>query len=236
MISNGVFTATSFTTSALGNTLSVTGYNAATGVVSYSYTLLDNEAHTAVAGTNSLLENLAVVLTDQDNQTASDTLVATIIDDVPTAAVPEDAVLPNGAGSPFVFDLDSDGTLSNNYGADGGTVVFLPSLNGIPSGLTSRGTSIIYNVSPDGHTLMGVAGLTTVFVITLDPVFATYAVDMNDVVDSTTRVDFDAGAFNFVGGNNEWAGFIPAGETVSTPIDNNSPDLLLTPPNQPPIQ
>ena len=69
MISNGVFTATSFTTSTLGNTLSVTGYNAATGVVSYSYTLLDNETHAAGAGTNSLFENLAVVLTDQDNQT-----------------------------------------------------------------------------------------------------------------------------------------------------------------------
>ena len=84
VISNGVFTATSFTTSTLGNTLSVTGYNAATGVVSYSYTLLDNETHAAGAGTNSLFENLAVVLTDQDNQTANDTLVANIIDDVPT--------------------------------------------------------------------------------------------------------------------------------------------------------
>src|SRR4029079_6519650 len=52
---------------------------------------------------------------------------------------------------------------------------------------------------------------------------------MNDVVDITTGVDFDAGAFNFVGGNNEWAEFIPVGETVGTPIDNNSSDLWLTP-------
>jgi VCBS repeat-containing protein len=229
VISNGVFTATSFTTSTLSNTLSVTGYNAATGVVSYSYTLLDNETHAPGAGTNSLFENLAVALTDQDNQTANDTLVATIIDDVPTAVVPDHAELLNVAGNPFPFSLDNDLTLSNNFGADGGTVVFLPSLNGTPSGLTSHGTSIIYNVSPDGHTLTGVAGPTTVFVITLDPATATYSVDMNDVVDSTTRVDFDAGAFNFVGGNNEWAEFIPVGETVGTPIDNNSSDLLLTP-------
>ena len=229
VISNGVFTATSFTTSTLSNTLSVTGYNAATGVVSYSYTLLDNETHAPGAGTNSLFENLAVALTDQDNQTANDTLVATIIDDVPTAVLPDPAVLPNGAGIPFPFALDNDLTLSNNYGADGGTVVFLPSLNGTSSGLTSHGTSIIYNLSPDGHTLMGVAGPTTVFVITLDPVSATYTVDMNDVVDSTTRVDFNSGAYNFVGGNNEWAEFIPVGETVGAPIDNDSPDLLLTP-------
>ena len=97
VISNGVFTATSFTTSTLGNTLSVTGYDAATGVVSYSYTLLDNETHAAGAGTNSLFENLAVVLTDQDNQTANDTLVATIIDDVPTAVADIDSVV---AGTP----------------------------------------------------------------------------------------------------------------------------------------
>ena len=52
VISNGVFTATSFTTSTLGNTLSVTGYDAATGVVKDSYTLLDNKTHATGAGTN----------------------------------------------------------------------------------------------------------------------------------------------------------------------------------------
>ncbi|WP_404838576.1 hypothetical protein HCU79_13060 [Aeromonas media] len=36
-INNGVFTAGSFVTG-LGNTLSITGYNPLTGVVSYSYT------------------------------------------------------------------------------------------------------------------------------------------------------------------------------------------------------
>ena len=33
------------TTTPLGGTLTITGFNAATGVVSYSYTLVDNEAH-----------------------------------------------------------------------------------------------------------------------------------------------------------------------------------------------
>ena len=77
--------------------------------------------------------------------------------------------------------------------------------------------------------MTGFAGLTPVFVITLDPATATYSVDMNDVVDSITRVDFNAGGYNFVGGNSEWAEFIPVGETVAAPIDNNSSDLLLTP-------
>jgi hypothetical protein len=154
----------------------------------------------------------------------------TIENDIPVATIPEYAVLSNGAGSPVVFNLDLDPTLSNNYGADEeGTVRFLASLDGTPSGLTSHGAVILYDVSPNGLTLTGVAGLTPVFVITLDPASATYSVDMNDVVDSITRVDFNAGGYNFIGGNNEWAEFIQVGETVAAPIDNNSSDLLLTP-------
>ena len=48
-------------------------------------------------------------------------------------------------------------------------------------------------------------------------------------VDSATHIDFNSGGYNFTGGNNAWAGFIPRTETVANPIDNNSPDLLLTP-------
>ena len=202
----------------------------ATGNVTVTATLSDNLQHVLANGAQiSSIGNVGVVATDTDGDTTTGTVNINVQDDIPTAVVPQAAVLPNGAGIPFPFALDNDLTLSNNYGADGGTVVFLPSLNGTTSGLTSHGTSIIYNVSADGHTLTGVAGPTTVFVITLDPATATYSVDMNDVVDSTTRVDFNAGAFNFVGGNNEWAEFIPLGETVGAPIDNNSSDLLLTP-------
>ncbi|MER9523688.1 Ig-like domain-containing protein, partial [Mesorhizobium sp. M0292] len=93
-ITNGVFTASSFTT-ALGNTLNVTGYNPATGTVSYTYTLLDNEAHATGASTNSLFENLAVSLTDQDGQNATGTLSVNIVDDVPTAVADIDSI---GAG------------------------------------------------------------------------------------------------------------------------------------------
>jgi hypothetical protein len=43
-------------TTPLGNT--ITGYNPATGLVSYSYTLNDNEAHPTANGNNSLFEDL----------------------------------------------------------------------------------------------------------------------------------------------------------------------------------
>ncbi|MBA1201505.1 retention module-containing protein, partial [Pseudomonas capeferrum] len=73
-------------TTALGNTLTITGYNASTGVVSYSYTLTDNEAHPTADGANSLSESFVVSATDSDGSTATDSLDVTIVDDLPTAA------------------------------------------------------------------------------------------------------------------------------------------------------
>ena len=42
----------------LGNALVVTGYNAATGEVSYTYTLVDNETHPGGDGANDVLPNV----------------------------------------------------------------------------------------------------------------------------------------------------------------------------------
>ncbi|RWI58682.1 MAG: type I secretion C-terminal target domain-containing protein [Mesorhizobium sp.] len=126
-ITNGVFSAGSFTT-ALGNTLNVTGYNAATGVVSYTYTLNDNETHAAGQGTNSLFENMTVSLTDQDGQNATGTLSVNIVDDVPTAVADTDAV-PAGSfasiGGNVMTGAGSDGNAAgaDTKGADGATVV-----------------------------------------------------------------------------------------------------------------
>ena len=57
----------------------------------------------------------------------------------------------------------------------------------------------------------------------------TYTVQMFGTVDSATHIDFNNGGYNFVGGNSSWTGFVPVGETLANPNDNNSPDLLLTP-------
>ncbi|TIS50141.1 MAG: hypothetical protein E5W93_18355, partial [Mesorhizobium sp.] len=115
-ITNGVFTAGSFTT-ALGNTLTVTGYNPATGEVSYTYTLIDNEAHDAVQGTNSLFENFDVTLTDLDGQSDNGTLSVNIVDDVPTASTEAPQNVAEGA--------TITGTLDFVAGADGATVTHI---------------------------------------------------------------------------------------------------------------
>ncbi|HGY9627566.1 TPA: beta strand repeat-containing protein, partial [Pseudomonas putida] len=69
----------------LGNTLTITGYNASTGVVSYSYTLTDNEAHPNGNEANSLSESFTVTATDTDGSTATGNIDVNIIDDLPTA-------------------------------------------------------------------------------------------------------------------------------------------------------
>ncbi|MGN5079563.1 retention module-containing protein [Aeromonas veronii] len=88
LISNGTVVALPVSIETpLGNGLQITAitYNPVTGngSVSYSYTLLDNEAHQQPASDLQLGESLTVTLTDDDGDTASATLDIVIQDDVP---------------------------------------------------------------------------------------------------------------------------------------------------------
>ncbi|MER9326486.1 Ig-like domain-containing protein, partial [Mesorhizobium sp. M0488] len=72
-------------TTPLGNTLTVNGYDASTGQVSYSYTLVHGATHPG-PGTDSLFDNMIVTVTDTDGDiSAPGTLSVQIVDDVPTA-------------------------------------------------------------------------------------------------------------------------------------------------------
>ncbi|MGF6319279.1 retention module-containing protein [Pseudomonas frederiksbergensis] len=107
---------------ALGNTLTITGFNSTTGVVSYSYTLTDNETHPNADGTNSITENLDVVATDVDGSTALGQINVNIVDDLPTAN-PDLATIDEGATA-------SGNVLNNDVGgADG------PALSGAVVGV-----------------------------------------------------------------------------------------------------
>ncbi|POF43217.1 type I secretion target, partial [Pseudomonas laurylsulfativorans] len=70
-------------TTPLGNTLTITSFNIATGVVNYSYTLNDNEAHATASGANTLPEQFAVTLVDDNGTTATGSLDVNIVDDLP---------------------------------------------------------------------------------------------------------------------------------------------------------
>ncbi|MBE9537871.1 MAG: type I secretion C-terminal target domain-containing protein, partial [Proteobacteria bacterium] len=67
----------------------------------------------------ALFEDFAVVLTDTDTGTASDTLSVQIVDDVPQLIAPATTTLINAAGTIQTgVALDSDTNIDNNVGAD----------------------------------------------------------------------------------------------------------------------
>ena len=177
---------------ALGNTLTITGFNSTTGVVSYSYTLTDNETHPNADGTNSLTENLDVVATDVDGSTALGQINVNIIDDLPTAN-PDFATLAEGATA-------SGNVLNNDVGgADGpalsGAVVGVRAgsdtstsaigglntqINGTYGYLTlDANGNAVYHSHPNS---VGEAGATDVF---------TYTVRDADGDESTTTITID---------------------------------------------
>ncbi|RON60731.1 retention module-containing protein [Pseudomonas fluorescens] len=116
--------------SPLGSTFTITGYNPATGVVSYSYTLVDNETHPNANGANSITENFNVVATDTDGSTASGQINVNIIDDLPTAKPDTGSVAEGGTVNVSVLGNDISG-------ADGAATVV-----GVRAG-SNTGTSAV---------------------------------------------------------------------------------------------
>jgi T1SS-143 domain-containing protein len=156
-----------------------------------------------------------------DNVALIRNFIVQVEDDVPFVMTPAMGVMLNQSGVTGTFLLDGDGTLSNNYGADGGSIRFDSALNGSNSGLTSGGLPITYSLSSNGTVLTAATAAGTVFIATLQPASATYQVQMIGEVDGgQTTIDFNGGGYNFVGGNGPWAGF--------TAVANDSKDLLLT--------
>ncbi|MDB5994957.1 MAG: toxin, partial [Pseudomonas sp.] len=103
-----------------GATFTITGYNPATGVVSYSYTLNNTDTHPNADGANSISENLEVVATDKDGSTASGQINVNIVDDVPTAHPEVASVAEGGIISGNVLVNDVAG--SDGLAASGGVV------------------------------------------------------------------------------------------------------------------
>ncbi|MCP1444036.1 VCBS repeat-containing protein [Pseudomonas sp. GGS8] len=176
----------------LGSTLTITGYDSATGVVSYSYTLVDNETHPNAGGANSITENLNVVATDVDGSTALGQINVNIVDDLPTAH-PDHVSVAEGA-------TVSGNVLGNDIGgadgpALGGAVVGVRAgsdtstsavgglntqINGTYGYLTlDANGNAVYHSNPNS---VGEPGATDVF---------TYTVRDGDGDESTTTITID---------------------------------------------
>ncbi|QHF38045.1 type I secretion target [Pseudomonas sp. S34] len=100
-------------TTPLGSTLTITGFNAVTGVVSYSYTLVDNEAHPAASGANTLPEQFAVTVVDDNGTTTTGSLDVNIVDDLPNAVGDS-----NGTASETLLTLNGNVLSNDVQGAD----------------------------------------------------------------------------------------------------------------------
>ncbi|MGE8066349.1 retention module-containing protein, partial [Pseudomonas sp. NPDC089569] len=98
----------------MGSTLTITGFNAATGVVSYSYTLTDNEAHPTANGANNLSEHFNVTVVDDNGTTANGSLNVNIVDDVPKAMDDSNA----NTASETRLTLDGNVLTNDVQGAD----------------------------------------------------------------------------------------------------------------------
>ncbi|RUU60670.1 Ig-like domain-containing protein [Mesorhizobium sp. M2C.T.Ca.TU.002.02.1.1] len=102
-------------TTPLGNTLTINGYDAATGQVSYTYTLEHSAQHPAGDGTNSTYDDMTVTVTDSDGDVSlPGTLSVQIIDDVPTANA-DIGNVPAGSHAA----INGDVFVNDVFGADG---------------------------------------------------------------------------------------------------------------------
>lgn len=121
--------------------LTVTGFDAATGELKFTYTLNKNTTEHGLEGMNSQVSHdLAVTVTDVDNSTESSVITVTIVDDVPSISVSEDA---SGAyGEPVAGSVDMA------FGADG-----------------EKGVTVRLN---DGEAVAGVKGTDGKYTFTFD--------------------------------------------------------------------
>ncbi|MFM1678866.1 retention module-containing protein [Aeromonas salmonicida] len=108
-------------TTGFGNTLTITAYNPVTGLVSYSYTLTDNEVHPSGGGNNNLFEDFAVTLVDSDGDSANNTLSVRIVDDVPVSPVDLNTRVEefSNPGTNLMIILDTSGSMDYASGVAG---------------------------------------------------------------------------------------------------------------------
>ncbi|MVW86956.1 type I secretion C-terminal target domain-containing protein, partial [Pseudomonas sp. PB101] len=179
-------------TTPLGSTLTITGFNPVTGVISYSYTLNDNEAHPTANGANSLPENFNVVATDTDGDIANGQINVNIIDDLPKAKADSDSVQEGGTVSGNVLDNDiagADGPAATGavVGVRAGSDTSTPALDGLNTPI--NGTYGYLTLDANGNAVYhstpnAVSGPGAVDVFT-------YTVRDSDGDESTTTITID---------------------------------------------
>ncbi|MEN1835639.1 retention module-containing protein [Pseudomonas lijiangensis] len=194
---------------ALGNSLSITGYDPQSGVVSYSYTLLDSLEHPEGEGGNSIGEQIEVIATDRDGDSGSAHLDISIIDDVPMAADIERSVPCPPPGCEVEPSRVVSGSLltGGTFGADGGFVKSI-TLEGVTYLHDQSGIRVVDETGCGGSRLVG-----------FDPV--THELTLLSSTGGTLLVNMDSGAFSYTPG----AVGSPMTEQIGFVLSDNDGDL-----------
>ncbi|TWF54972.1 beta strand repeat-containing protein [Neorhizobium alkalisoli] len=167
----------------------------------YTFRLYGNIDHLGNDSASKTL-NFGFTATDSDNDSASSSFSVTIVDGGPSIGRVENETvnesnLPTDLGDVILADTDFStiqrGDLNINWGADDNnsgvanrSVTFDGIVNGADSGLTHDGVAIKYVLSADGTELVGKAGNTTVFTVSLsDSGDGTYTFTLLDNIDHT---------------------------------------------------
>ncbi len=246
VITNGVFAPTTFATG-FGSTLKVLSFSAATGVVTYTYTLNGAEAHAPGDGENNLFEQLTVVLTDTDGSTASASLDVRIIDDVPHAScgvssgqVDEDALKGGIEGGTFDVDggLGTTGTSATgsvaslfSSGADAPLSYSIANDAGLLPSLTSGGTAVSYSIA--GNTITATAGGSPIFTFTLDAATGTWTFELQGPIDHAPGSFENDSSIDFGGlivATDADGDSVTATGSVSVTIDDDTPTICAAAP------
>lgn len=143
---NGALTGNTVSTDE--GTLTVTGFDAATGELTFTYTLNDNTLEHGLDGMDThVSHDFAVTVTDVDDSTASSTITVNIVDDVPTAqndsVVFEEAAAQEGASAKSVLENDV-------FGADAPAYKTVTSIEGGTLGQPVQGDYGTLTLNEDG--------------------------------------------------------------------------------------
>jgi VCBS repeat-containing protein len=132
-------------------TLTITGYDPATGTVSYGY---DPSGTSQDHSGGDVLDDIAIVVRDDGGETQSGTLTIEITDTAPTAHADTNAVTEDAAPNPVTGNVITTGPGADTLGADAAAVTGIVSGTGTPGHNVAAGSTS----AAGGTTVAGLYG------------------------------------------------------------------------------
>ena len=127
--------------------LTLTGYNPATGAVSYSY---DPNGTRKDHTSGEVLDTISIVVRDDNGDTQPGSLVINIVDTAPLARPDTNAVTEDAVTNPVAGNVISTGGGADTLGADATVVTGIMAGSGTPGNNVASGTTSLNGTSVNG--------------------------------------------------------------------------------------